>query len=169
MTHRSNTNALNPELTNEKVERIYRDWDAALARLEELPPERLDEGVEGLLALYAEDAILESPLIPHLMGTERGICRGHQEMRPFLQEVGRRKPSVRKYYRRGYFTDGKKLIWEYPRQKPDGEQMDFVESMELNDQGLIRHHAVYWGWRGVNVILTDAYRRAPARPVRSEK
>ena len=37
MTHGSNTNALNPELTNEKVERIYHDWDAALARLEELP------------------------------------------------------------------------------------------------------------------------------------
>ena len=159
MTHGSNTNALNPELTNEKVERIYHDWDAALSRLEELPPERLDEGVEGLLALYAKDAILESPLIPHLTGTELGVLQGHEEMRPFLREVGRRKPSVRKYYRKGYFTDGKKLIWEYPRQKPDGEQMDFVESMELNDQGLIQHHAVYWGWRGVNVMLANAYRR----------
>jgi len=38
MTKASNTNALNPELTNEKVERIYHDWDAALALLEELPP-----------------------------------------------------------------------------------------------------------------------------------
>ena len=44
MTQGSNTHALNPELTNEKVERIYHDWDAALARLEELPPERLEEG-----------------------------------------------------------------------------------------------------------------------------
>lgn len=110
MTHGSKTNALNPELTNEKVERIYRDWDAALARLEELPAEGLDEGVEGLLALYAKDAILESPLIPHLTGTERGVLQGHEEIRPFLREVGRRKPSVRKYYRRGFFTDGKKLI-----------------------------------------------------------
>jgi hypothetical protein len=115
--------------------------------------------VEGLLALYAKDAILESPLIPHLTGTELGVLQGHEEMRPFLREVGRRKPSVRKYYRRRFFTDRKKLIWEYPRQKPDGEQMDFVESMELNDQGLIQHHAVYWGWRGVNVMLADAYRR----------
>ena len=159
MTRNSKTNALNPERTNEKVERIYHDWDTALARLEELPPERLDEGVEDLLALYAEDAIIETPLIPHLMGTERGICEGHEEMRPFLREVARRKPSLRKYYRKGYFTDGKKLIWEYPRQKPDGDQMDFVESMELNDQGLIQHHAVYWGWRGVNVMLAEAYKR----------
>lgn len=159
MTHGSKTSALNPELTNEKVERIYHDWGAALARLEELPPEKLEEGVDAFLTLYAKDAIIESPLIPHLMGTERGFLQGHDDMRPFIREVGRRKPSLRKYFRRGYFTDGRKLIWEYPRLKPDGEQMDFVESMELNDEGLIQHHAVYWGWRGVNVMLNDAYRR----------
>ena len=98
-----------PSSPTKRFREFYHDWDAALARLEELPPERLDEGVEGLLARYAEDAILESPLIPHLIGTERGICRGHEEMRRFLREVGRRKPSVRKYYRRGFFTDGKKV------------------------------------------------------------
>jgi hypothetical protein len=154
-----NTDALNPERTNENVERIYCEWDAALARLEELPPDRLEEGVDALLALYAKDAVIESPLIPHLMKVERGICRGHDEMRPFFREVGRRKPSLRKYYRAGYLTDGTKLIWEYPRAKPDGEQMDFVEAMELNSAGLIQHHSVYWGWRGVAVILADAYRR----------
>jgi hypothetical protein len=53
----------------------------------------------------------------------------------FIRKVGRRKPILREYFRRGYFTDGKELIWEYPRLKPDGEQMDFVESMELNDAG----------------------------------
>jgi hypothetical protein len=141
------------------AERMYYAWDAALARLEELPAERLDEGVDALLALYASDSAIESPLIPHLMGTERGICRGHDEMHPFFREVGRRKPSLRKYHRTGYFTDGKKLMWEYPRAKPDGEQMDFVEVMELNDAWLIQHHSVYWGWYGVNVMLKDAYRR----------
>jgi len=99
--------ALNPERANHNVERMYHDWDAALARLEELPAERLEEGVEGLLALYAKDATIESPLIPHLMKTERGICGGHEEMRPFFREVARRKPSLRKYYRAGYLTDGK--------------------------------------------------------------
>jgi hypothetical protein len=100
MTHGSKTSALNPELTNEKVERIYHDWDAALARLEGLPPEKLEEGVDAFLALYAKDAIIESPLIPHLMGTERGFLQGHDETRPFIREVGRRKPSLRKYFRR---------------------------------------------------------------------
>jgi hypothetical protein len=76
MTHGSRTSTLNPELTNEKVESIYHDWDAALARLEELPPEKLEEGVDAFLAPYAKDAIIESPLIPPLIGTERGLSPG---------------------------------------------------------------------------------------------
>ncbi len=38
-------------------------------------------------------------------------------------------------YREGFFTDGRKLIWEYPRHAPGGDQMDFVESMERNGDG----------------------------------
>jgi hypothetical protein len=41
MTHRTKTDALNPELANDKIERIYHDWDAALSSLEELPPGNL--------------------------------------------------------------------------------------------------------------------------------
>lgn len=29
------------------------------------------------------------------------------------------------------------MVFEYPREAPKGEQMDFVEVMELNDDGLI--------------------------------
>ncbi len=92
------------------AEHMYHAWDEALANLEKLPPDRLEEGVDALLSLYASDASIESPLILHLMQTEPGICRGHKEMRPFFREVGHRKPSLRKYYRTGYFTDGKKLM-----------------------------------------------------------
>jgi len=38
--------------------------------------------------------------------------------------------------------------------------MDFVESMELNDDGLISRHRVYWGWFGVGVLQRDEYRRS---------
>ena len=61
-------------------------------------------------------------------------------------------------HREGFTTDGRRAMWEYPRDAPDGEQMDFVEVMEIED-GLIRTHHVYWGWRGVKVILDDAYHR----------
>ena len=50
-------------------------------------------------------------------------------------------------------------MWEYPRATPDGEQMDFVEVMELNEEGLIQNHRVYWGWYGVGVLSRDAYHR----------
>jgi hypothetical protein len=75
MTQGSNTNALNPELTNEKVERIYHEWDAALARLEELPPERLDEGVEGLLGPLRQRRDLRKPVDSPFDGNRTGCAQ----------------------------------------------------------------------------------------------
>ena len=140
---RTNTSALTP------VERVYFAWDDALSRNDKA----------ALLALYAADAVIESPLIPHVLKSERGIVRGAAEIRALLDEVAARKPPVRKFHRTGYLTDGRRLIWEYPRETPDGEQMDFVEAMELNEQGLIQRHRVYWGWYGVRVIQRDQYHR----------
>jgi len=35
-------------------------------------------------------------------------------------------------------SDGtRKMMFEYPRATPEGEQMDFVEVIEFNDDGLI--------------------------------
>ena len=130
------------------VERIFHDWDAALAA----------RSVEAALALYAPDATIESPLVPHLLGTDTGICRGHDELRRFIEVVFQRTPPVRRRYRTSYFTDGRRLMWEYPRATPDGDQMDFVEVMEI-ENGLIQHHRVYWGWLGVGVMRRDEYRR----------
>ncbi len=50
------------------------------------------------------------------------------------------------------------MTWEYPRQSPDGDQMDIVEVMEITD-GLIAHHRVYWGWKGVDVLIRDEHGR----------
>ena len=140
---RTNTSTPTP------VERVYFAWDDALSRNDKA----------ALLALYAPDAVIESPLIPHVLKSERGIVRGAAEIRALLDEVAARKPPARKFHRTGYLTDGRRLIWEYPRETPDGEQMDFVEAMELNEQGLIQRHCVYWGWYGVRVIQRDQYHR----------
>jgi hypothetical protein len=122
-------------MREEVIESIYHDWDKALSRSD----------VEALLNLYAHDAVLESPLVSHLCGKERGICSGHEELRPFFEMLRERKPPVRQHYRKTYFTDGKTVIWEHPRETPKGEQMDFAEAMEINGEGLIQHHNVYWG------------------------
>jgi ketosteroid isomerase-like protein len=131
-----------------EAERIYRQWDKALSA----------NDLKAALALYAPDATIESPLVSHLFGTNRGICRGKDEVGRFLQIVFERKPALRKHYRTRYFTDGTTLMWEYPRATPDGDQMDFVEVMELRE-GLIQHHRVYWGWFGLEILKDDQYRR----------
>src|SRR5690242_13699108 len=99
------------------VERVYHDWDEALSR----------NDVEGLLALYADDAVLESPLVRLLLRSESDICRGRKELRRLLQAIVGRQPDVRPFHRMKYFTDGRTLIWQYPQATPDGEQMDFLE------------------------------------------
>jgi hypothetical protein len=123
------------------AERIYEAWDKALGA----------KDLEAALALYAPDATIESPLIPHLLGKERGICEGREELRQFIGLVFLRQPAARQRFRDGYFTDGRKLMWEYPRMTPSGEQMDFVEVMELKDS-LIQRHRVYWGWFGLAIL-----------------
>jgi hypothetical protein len=74
------------------------------------------------------------------METARGVLRGHGELRPFFEKLAQRKPGARRHHRVGYLTDGR------------------TEVMEI-DGGLIRRHRVYWGWFGVRVLQTDAYRR----------
>jgi ketosteroid isomerase-like protein len=140
---------LNMEGTNyPEIERIYHEWDRALSK----------NDTAAILDLYAPDAELESPLVPHLMGGDNGVIRGREELRKFFDVVANRKPGIRQFYRTGYFTDGRKVMWEYPHFTPQGEQMDFVEVMEIQN-GKIQKHRVYWGWFGFNVIRSDRYHR----------
>jgi ketosteroid isomerase-like protein len=133
--------------TRNDIEALTHRWEQALEA----------HDLDALLACYAPDATIESPVVAHLMGGP-GVVRGHDELRPFLAKVVARTPDVRRYHREGFFTDGRRVTWEYPRDTPDGEQMDFVEVMDIED-GLIQAHRVYWGWRGVDVILKDQYHR----------
>jgi len=123
------------------IENIYRLWDDALGK----------KDLEASLALYAEDASIESPLVQHLMKTKEGIVRGKHALRDFITRVFATNPPQRKRFKQGFFTDGRMLTWEYPRSSPEGQQMDLVEVMEIED-GLIKRHRVYWGWYALNVL-----------------
>lgn len=128
----------------EQCARIYEAWH-----------ERARTGdVEGLLALYAQEAILETPLIPVLLDdTPRGVLQGQAALRRFFEEGTRRRPNeLVRWYRTGtYLCDGRTLFWEYPRTLPGGEQIDIAEIMAIAD-GLIQHHRIYWGWFGYAVL-----------------
>jgi len=123
------------------AERIYKLWDDALGKRD----------LEASLALYAEDASIESPLVCHLMQTPEGIVQGKANLRTFIARVFQTNPPQRKRFKKGFFSDGRVLTWEYPRQSPDGDQMELVEVMEIED-GLIRRHRVYWGWYALCVL-----------------
>ncbi|WP_244622370.1 nuclear transport factor 2 family protein [Bradyrhizobium ivorense] len=123
------------------AERIYRLWDEALG----------NKDLEAALALYAPDASIESPLVQHLMQTHEGIVRGTDALRVFITRVFQTNPPHRRRFKQSFFSDGRILTWEYPRQSPDGDQMDLVEVMEIAD-GLIQRHRVYWGWYALNIL-----------------
>lgn len=106
----------NPQELIRAAEHIYHAWDEALGK----------KDLDAALALYAPDATIESPLVRHLLGSDVGICRGHDDLRRFIEIVFQRTPSVRQRFRAGFFTDGKTLMWEYPRITQEGEQVDLV-------------------------------------------
>jgi ketosteroid isomerase-like protein len=122
------------------IEHIFQAWDDALGARD----------LDASMALYHENATLESPLIRHLLGTEKGVIHGRENLRSFVAQVFSKEPPQRRRFRTGFLSDGSRLTWEYPRQSDDGEQMDIVEVMEIRD-GLIQRHVVYWGWYSVKL------------------
>jgi ketosteroid isomerase-like protein len=134
------------EPTTEQIEHIFAAWDDALGA----------KDIDAAIALYQPDATLESPLVCHLLGTEQGVVRGREDLRCFVSKVFAHQPAKRRRYRAGFLADGTRVVWEYPRESPGGEQMDIVEVMEIRD-GLIAHHRVYWGWVSVAMLISGEH------------
>src|SRR4029079_4731412 len=99
------------------VQRISEAWDDALGC----------KDLDAAIALYTDDAVLQSPLICHLLGAERGVVEGKAALREFVALVFERTPPTRRRHRNALFTDGRSAVWEYPRETPDGDQLDLVE------------------------------------------
>ena len=134
--------------TDEQIRHIFEEWHRATKARD----------AEALGALYAPDAELETPTVLALWPDhEDAIVRGRDAITEFFAQNLRARGDdgvFANWFRTGqYFTDGRLLIWEYPRETPNGDQTDLVESMNLED-GLITRHRVYWGWVGFNKLLT---------------
>lgn len=132
------------EARQNDAERICKLWDEALG----------NKDLEASLALYADDASIESPLVQHLMKTPTGIVQGKDNLRAFIARVFQTNPPQRKRFKQAFFTDGRIVTWEYPRVSPDGDQMELVEIMEI-DSGLIQRHRVYWGWYALGFLKQE--------------
>jgi hypothetical protein len=85
----------------EAVEEIYEAWH-----------ERARAGaIDELIELYAPEAIFESPLVPVLTDCELDVCRGHEELRRFLEEGVRARPNeLVRWYRTGEFLSNGRLL-----------------------------------------------------------
>jgi len=134
-----------------EIRHIYEQWHACVVQRD----------LDGLVALYDDDAILETPLIlAVLKDHDRGVLMGKTAIASFFAAGLRNSGSgLGRWYRTGtFFSNGRQLTWEYPRATPEGDQVDLVEVMDI-EHGLIRHHRVYWGWVG---FMTLANRGAQA-------
>lgn len=135
---------------DDKIHYIYIQWHERAK----------SKDVNGLLELYDSDAVFESPLVPAILDTMKsGVLRGKEEIKKFLEEGTKRRPNdLVRWYRSGeYLTNGKMLVWEYPRETPGGEQVDIMEVMEI-EKGLIKRHRIYWGWKGCSLIAPSLAR-----------
>jgi len=133
------------ENTDAQIRHVYERWHETIVA----------RGLDGLTALYAEDAVFETPFILAILKDKtEGILKGRAAIRAFF-EAGFRNPQsgLGRWYRTGtFFANGRQLVWEYPRETPQGDQVDLVEVMDIAN-GLIAHHRVYWGWVGFKALV----------------
>ncbi|HXU62273.1 MAG TPA: nuclear transport factor 2 family protein [Polyangia bacterium] len=100
--------------------------------------------VEGVVALFNQDATLESPLIVRFLNRPEGICRGRDDIRKMIAELVRRglpwgkhsEPMVR----------GNTFAVEFSS-ADDGHPFS-VDIIELRD-GKIQSLRAYTGWRAL--------------------
>ena len=132
------------------AQHIYEAWHTAAK----------NRDTAALIALYHDDAEFESPLVPIIMARDSGVLRGRAEIQAFLEEGTRRRPNeLVRWYRDGtHFVSGSTLVWEYPRQTPEGDQVDILELMDIRG-GKIMHHRIYWGWFGTQMLIRSAAAR----------
>jgi len=79
---------------------IYHQWDQRTRA----------HDIEGLLELYAPDAILETPLIPRILDQQRGVLTGREQIRPFFQRGTDNRPNdLVRWYRTGRTTSMARL------------------------------------------------------------
>jgi steroid Delta-isomerase len=136
--------------TDAQIRHVYDRWHEMI----------LNKDLAGLVALYAEDAVFESPAVWVLNRQSDGILRGRAAIAAYFEVFfGKRKPEAVEWQRDDtFFSDGRQLVWEYPRETPLGPQTDIFESMDL-ENGLIAHHRVYWGWVGFRNLMAHLDRK----------
>ncbi len=99
--------------------------------------------LDGLLALYADDAVHVSPKLRALHPETRGEIRGRAALRAWWADAFARLPSLR-YDPLTLTADGERVWMEYLRVVPGEPALAVAELLEVRD-GLIRASRVFHG------------------------
>ena len=96
-----------------QVRHIYERWHATTT----------SQDLGGLMALYAEHAVFESPtVLAQFPDRDEGILRGRGEIEQLFARnfTNLRKQFSELYWTGLFFSNGRHLTWEYPRLTPSG-------------------------------------------------
>jgi ketosteroid isomerase-like protein len=132
------------------VEQVISDLEAAFAR----------NDLEGLLALFAPDATLESYLVSRVFDRKEGVCRGRAEIRELVCALAKRgvpwgghePPIIR----------GDTVVIEHRSASSDAEKFS-VDVIEVRN-GKIQSLRAYAGWRAI-MAVTQRGDALPGRAV----
>jgi ketosteroid isomerase-like protein len=120
---------------NTSAERVITELEAAVSRGD----------LEGAVALFAEDATIESYLVSRIFNRTDGVCRGRAEIRQLLRALmtrglpwgGHEPPIIR----------GNTVAIEYRTASSDTEHFS-VDIIDVRD-GKIESLRAYAGWRAL--------------------
>src|SRR5262245_62536278 len=110
---------------NQNHAHIHREWHRAAS----------GRDIPALIALYAEDAILESPLVPAILSDKPdGMLRGKREIRESLEAGALSRPIdlIRWHRSDTYFSAGNTPVSEDTPQPPEGDRVEIMAAVGHN-------------------------------------
>jgi ketosteroid isomerase-like protein len=99
--------------------------------------------LDGLLALYRDDAVHTSPKIRARHPETGGLLRGKPALRAWWADAFVRLPELR-YVATALTADSERVVMEYTRHAPGEPDMPIAEVLEVKD-GLIVNSRVFHG------------------------
>lgn len=100
--------------------------------------------LDGLLALYAPDAVHTSPKIRVRHPETGGLLRGTAALRAWWADAFERLPELR-YEASALTADAARVVMEYTRHVPGEPDLPIAEVLEVNAAGLIFSSRVFHG------------------------
>jgi hypothetical protein len=119
------------------AEQIISELEAAFTR----------KDIEGLVALFAEDATIESYLVPRIFNRKDGVCRGRAEIRELARTIMKR--GVPWGGHGPLIIRGDTVAVEWNASSP-AEKFS-VDIFEIGD-GKVQSLRAYAGWRPIMAL-----------------